>query len=320
MLMKIGIVKEHGLAGSDRRAVLLPGEAKKIVKAGHKIFVEKGLGEGIFIDDSQYEKAGATIVSESRDVFSQQLAVKLRTPSDNGFLMMKNNILFSMLHLEQNPHRIEIIMKQKIKAVAMEKVINEYDERLVDCTDITGEQAMLYGFNLALKSTGECKVLILGYGRVASGAINIAGKLGAKVKILRKSEYKNIRYHLKEKDILVNGIMWPKYHRDKKDYVVTRKMLKLLNPGAVVVDISVDFPNPIETCRTTYPNDPWYEIDGVKHVCIYGYPALVPISSSQRYSKQLLPLVLDIAKNGIKKMSKPLQKALVKSSDCTKKE
>ena len=47
--MKIGIVKEQGLAGSDKRAILLPKEVRKIVKAGHKVFVEKGLGEGIFI-------------------------------------------------------------------------------------------------------------------------------------------------------------------------------------------------------------------------------------------------------------------------------
>ena len=45
--MKIGIVKEDGLAGSDKRAVLLPGEVKKIVRAGHKVFVEKGLDETI---------------------------------------------------------------------------------------------------------------------------------------------------------------------------------------------------------------------------------------------------------------------------------
>ncbi len=318
--MKIGIVKEHGLADSEKRALLLPGEVKKIVRAGHKVFVEKGLGEGIFVGDSQYKKVGVTIVSEPRDVFSQRLVVKLSAPSDNEFLMMKNNILFSMLHIEQNLYRIKLIMTQKIKVIAMEKVIDEYDERLVDCTDITGEQAMLYGFHLALKSPGECKVLVLGYGRVASGAIKIANNLGAKVKILRKGEYKDIKYHLKGKDILVNGITWPKYHRDKKDYVITRKMLRLLNPGAVIVDISVDFPNPVETCRPTYPNDPWYEIDGVKHTCIYGYPALVPISSSRRYSKQLLPLILDIAKNGTKKMSKPLQKALLKSRDYAKRE
>ena len=318
--MKIGVAREHGLAGSDKRAVLLPGEVKKIVRARHRVFVEKGMGEGIFIDDSEYKKAGATIVSEPRNVFSQKLVVKLRAPSDNEFLMMKNNILLSMMHIEQNVDRVELIVKQKIKVIAMEKVINQYDERLIDCTAITGEQAMLYVLSLALKSPGECKVLVLGYGRVASGAINVANKLGAKVKILRKSEYRNIRYHLKNKDILVNGITWPKYHRDKKDYVVTRKMLRLLNPGAIIVDISVDFPNPIETCRPTYPNDPWYEIDGVKHICIYGYPALVPITSSRRYSRQLCPLVLDIAKNGVKGMSKPLQRALLKPRDYMRKE
>jgi len=310
--MKIGIVKEKGLAGSDKRAIVLPEEVKKLVKAGNKVFVEKGLGEGIFIDDSKYKKAGAVIVSEPKEVFSQELVVKLRSPSDNEFLMMKNNILLSMLHKEQNTNRIKILKKQKIKAVAMESVINEHGERLVDCTEITGEQAMLYAFNLAMKSPSECKILVLGYGRVASGAINLANKLGAKVRILRKSEYKNIKYYLKGRDMLVNGIAWPKYHRDNKDYVVTRKMLKLLNPGAVVVDISVDYPNPIETCKPTYPNDPWYEIDDVKHISVYGYPALAPISSAERYSKQLLPLILDIAKNGIKNMSKPLQKAVVR--------
>ncbi len=296
--MKIGIAKERELAGPHKRAVLLPDDVRKVVKAGHEVLVEKDLGEGIFIDDSKYIKAGATIVSDPQDVFSQKMIIKLTAPSDNEFLMMKNCILFSMLHLEQNTHRIKIIKKQKIKAIAMERIVNDYDERTVDCTDMTGEQAMLFGFNLVLKSPRECGVLILGYGRVSSGAINIANRLGAKVKILRKDEYRCVKYHLKNKDILVNGIKWPKYHRMRRDYVITRKMLKLLNPGAVIVDISVDSPNPIETCRQTYPNDPWFEIDGIKHVCIYGYPALVPISSSRRYSKQLLPLVLDIAKNG----------------------
>lgn len=313
--MKIGIVKERGLAGSDKRAILLPEEVKKLVKAGNKVFVEKGLGEGIFIDDSKYKKAGATIVSEPKEVFSQELVVKLRSPSDNEFLMMKDNILLSMLHKEQNPHRIKIIKKQGIKGIAMESITNEYGERIVDCTEITGEQAMLYAFNLSMKSPSECKILVLGYGRVASGAIALANKLGAKIKILRKSEYKSIKHHLKGKDMLINGITWPKYHRDNRDYVVTRKMLKLLNQGAVVVDISVDYPNPIETCKPTYPNDPWYEIDDIKHVSVYGYPALAPISSAERYSKQLLPLILDIAKNGIKGMSKQLQKAIVRAKD-----
>jgi alanine dehydrogenase len=310
--MDIGILKEREFSGFDRRAILLPQEVNKIVKSGNRVFVNKGLGEGIFIEDSKYKETGAIILSKPEDILSQQLVIKLRAPLDNEILMMRNNILFCMLHIEQNPHRIKLLRQQKIKAIAIERATNEYDERLIDCTDMAGTQAMLAGFNLAMKSPHECKVLMLGYGRVASAAIGIASKLGAEAKILRKKEYKDVAYHLKGKDILVNGISWPKYHRDRGDYVVPRAMLKLLNPGAVVVDISVDSPNPIETCKPTYMNDPWYELDGVKHICIYGYPALVPISSSQRYSSQVLPLVLDIAKNGIGRMSKSLQQALVK--------
>jgi alanine dehydrogenase len=315
--MKIGIAKERGLAGSDKRAIILPEEVKKLVKAGNKVFVEKGLGEGIFIDDSKYKKAGAIIVSEAKEVFSQELVVKLRSPSDNEFLLMKGNILISMLHAEQNLPRLKTLKKQKIKALPMERIVDEYGDRLIDCTEMTGEQAMIYAYNLAMKSPKECNILILGYGRVSSGAISFANKVGSKIKILRKGEYKDIKHYLKGKDMVVNGITWPKYHRDNKDYVVTKKMLKFLNPGAIIVDISVDYPNPIETCKPTYPNDPWYEVDGVKHISIYGYPALAPISSSNRYSKQLLPLILDISKNGIKNMSKPLQKALIKK-DYTK--
>jgi len=312
--MRIGISKERGLSGYER-AVLLPEEIKKIVRAGHKVFVEKGIGEDIYIEDSKYRTAGAQIVSEAKDIFAQPFVVKLTSPSDNEFLMMKNNILLSMFHAGQNQHRVKFLQERKIKAFAMECIETDQGERLVDATDITGEQALIYGYNLTKKSPHECSVLILGYGRIATGALKVVMGLNSRMKILRKSEYKDIRHHLKGKDILVNGIHWPKYHRERKDYVVTRSMLKLMNPGAIVVDISVDYPSPIETCKPTMPNDPWYEIDGVKHVCVYGYPSLAPISCSRRYSKQVLPLVLELARKKGKDLSKPLQNGFIKIKD-----
>lgn len=310
--MNISVVKEIELTGSDKRAIILPNEIKRIIATGHKVFISKGMAEGICFPDNQYKKAGAIVLNNAEELFSKGLIVKLRAPSENEFLMMNNNILFCMLHIEQNPQRIELIRNQKIRAIAMENVVNEYEERLIECSNMAGKQAMLSGFNLAMKLPDECNVLVLGYGKVSTGAIDVANSLDADVKILRKEEYKDIEYHLKNIDILVNGIKWPKYHRDRKDYVITKNMLNLLNPGAVIVDISVDYPNPIETCRPTYPNDPWYEVDGVKHICIYGYPALMPISSSERYSRQVVNFVIDIAENGIRNMSAPLKKALLK--------
>jgi len=184
----------------------------------------------------------------------------------------------------------------------MELVTNRAGERLVQCTDMSGEQGMLMAFHLAKKSPSDCKILVLGYGAVSSGALRVAYALGADVKILRKSEFNHAKNFLRRVDIVVNGLAWPKEKRDNKEYIITRNMLKLMSPFGIILDLSVDYPNPIETCHPTLINKPTYIIDGITHISIFGYPGLAPISSSARYSRQVLPLLLKIA--SVKKLSR----------------
>lgn len=308
--MKIGIAKEKAAGGLEVRVALLPPEAERIIKAGHKVFVEKDAGEGVYISDSEYKAKGAVIKKDPAEIYNKDIVVKLKPPTPEEFALLGGNIIFSMLHIPQNPRCLTMLKKSKAKAVAMEAIAGENGERLISCTDMAGEQGMLLAFNHALKSPRECSVLVLGYGAIASGALSIAYSLGAKVKILRRQEHKFIRHHLKNKDIVVNGISWPKQHRDKKDYLVTRKMLSLLNKGATILDLAVDYPGPIETTRATFLDDPFYFVDGVKHICIYGYPGLSPISSSERYSRQILPILLEIARGGLKKAPPYIKKAV----------
>jgi len=293
--MNIGIPKEISAGGKEARVILLPKEVKKIVDEGHDVLAEKGLGARMHVEDSEYRNAGAVITKDRSKIFRRDIVVKLKPPLSEEFKMMKNNILFSMLHAEQNPSYIRMLKKAGVKAIAMELIKNRAGERLVQCTDITGEQGMIMAFHLARKSPRDCRVLVLGYGAVASGALHAAFSLDAQVKILRKCEYKHIRRFLRNVDIVVNGIAWPKEKRDRKEYLITRPMLKLMNRDGIVLDLSVDFPNPIETCHPTLISKPVYVVDGVRHVSIFGYPALVPISSARRYSRQILPFVLKIA-------------------------
>ena len=307
--MNIGIAKEIGV--SERRAILLPEDVKRLVRAGHKVFVEKGLGEGIYINDSEYNKVGAKIVIDRRNIFNKTIVVKLTAPTTQEFKLLKNNILFSMLHTEQNPKHIKKLRKRNVKGIAIEKIRKNEGERLIQCLDMTGEQGMIYALYLAEKSPCDCNVLVLGYGAIATGALKVAFSLGAKVKILKKNEYSNMKQFIKDKDIVVNGIQWPKEKRDKKEYLITRDMLSYLNSGAVILDISVDYPSPIETCRPSLPGRPIYIIDGVKHVSIYGYPMLAPISSSQRYSKQVLPILLKIASVSLGRLPGYIKNAII---------
>jgi len=309
--MDIGIAKERGGGGAEVRVALLPEEVKRLVKAGHRVFVEKDAGRGIFIYDAEYRHAGARITKDPAKVYNRDIVVKLKPPTPKEFMMMKGNIIFSMFHAQQNPNNIFMLKKWGLKAIAMEQIKNEAGERLINCTEMAGEQGMLLAFSYALKSPEDCNVLALGYGTIATGAIKVACSLGATIKILRKREYEFIEHHLKGRDIVVNGTSWPKTKRDKKEYLITRDMLRLLNPGAVVLDLAVDYPGPIETTRPTLLNKPSYSVDGIRHICIYGYPGLSPISSSIRYSKQILPIILEITNKGLDNLPEYIKRAVI---------
>jgi alanine dehydrogenase len=310
--MDIGIAREISAGGKEVRAIMLPREVRRIVEEGHRVFAEKALGLRMGITDAEYRDAGAIITRDRKKIFTKDILVKLKPPLPDEFKMMRNNILFSMLHAEQNPKFVEMMDRVNVKAVAMELIINRAGERLVQCTDISGEQGMLMSFHIAKKSPSDCKVIVLGYGAISSGALRIAYSLGADVRILRKKEYIHAKHFIRHADIVVNGIAWPKEKRDNKEYIITKNMLKLMNPFGVILDLSVDFPNPIETCHPTLINNPTYVVDGVTHISIFGYPGLAPISSSARYSRQVLPLLLKIA--SVKKLSRLphyLKKAII---------
>ncbi|MCK5013591.1 MAG: hypothetical protein KAS66_07210 [Candidatus Omnitrophica bacterium] len=309
--MHIGIPKENGTTNLERRAILLPKEVSKLVEAGHHVFVEKGLGKGIYVNDEEYKEAGAVLTVSKRDIFNRSIVVKLKPPLPQEFKLLNNNLLFSMFHAEQNPHYVRALHERKAKAIAMELIRNRAGERLVQCSRISGEQGMIMAFYLAEKSPSDCNCLVLGYGDISSGALKVAFSLGANVKILRKGEYKHIKKLLRNKDIVVNGIQWPKEKRKKREYLITRDMLSLLNKGAIIVDLSVDFPNPIECCRPSPHNKPVYTVDGVRCMSIYGYPRLVPISSSKRYSNQILPILLKIASTSLDKLPKSIKDAII---------
>ena len=309
--MNIGIAKEIGAQALEHRVILLPKEVNKLIEAGHHVFAEKSLGKGVYVKDCEYRKAGAKIISDRKNIFSKPIVVKLKPPLPQEFRLLKNNILFSMLHAEQNPKYVRALRKRNVKGIAMELIRNRQGERLIQCSDMSGEQGMIYAFHLAEKSPCDCNVLVLGYGTVASGALRVAFSLGAKVKILRKQEYPCIKQFIKDKDIVVNGIQWPKVKRDKKEYIITRDMFSLLNKGAVILDLSVDYPNPIEPCRPSFINKPMYKVRGIKCVSLYGYPRLASVSSSQQYSRQVLPVLLKIASAPLDKLPKSIKDAVI---------
>ncbi|MBU1912862.1 MAG: hypothetical protein KKB22_04940, partial [Candidatus Omnitrophica bacterium] len=127
--MDIGIVSEK--RPGEKRVILRPDELK-ILLPRHKIFVEKGAGLGIGIEDAGYEKVGAKI-AEAQEVLGCQLVVRLKEPKEEELAAMKaGSIIMSMMHLPGNPALKGLLKKYKLNAIVMDELIDPLGNRMIE--------------------------------------------------------------------------------------------------------------------------------------------------------------------------------------------
>jgi alanine dehydrogenase len=91
--------------------------------------------------------------------------------------------------------------------------------------------------------------------------------------------------------VLVAGAAAPK--------LVTRDMVRAMEKGAVMVDISIDQGGCFETSRPTTHDDPTFVIDGVVHYCVTNMPAAVARTSTFALTNVTLPYVKLLADLGV---------------------
>jgi len=115
--------------------------------------------------------------------------------------------------------------------------------------------------------------------------------------ILSNSE--NIAEHVKDADLVVGAVL---VHGSKAPFVVTEEMVKTMQPGSVIVDVSIDQGGCIETAKPTTHSNPVYELHGVIHYCVTNMPGAYPRTSTIALTTATLPYVLKLAKKGIKNL------------------
>ena len=161
-------------------------------------------------------------------------------------------------------------------------------------------------------------ITIIGAGNVGLGAAELAASFGNEVRILdvnmdgmlaaKKTMPPNVQFLfsnrdnlvrcLKESDVLLNAILWPKH---RKDHLVNREDLKLMKKGACVIDVACDDHGAIETCRSTTHDDPVYREEGVLHYCVDNIPSAFSQTASTTLANATLPYLLQLADKGFKK-------------------
>jgi len=104
-----------------------------------------------------------------------------------------------------------------------------------------------------------------------------------------------IEHHLERADLVIGAVLIPGASAPK---LVTRKMLSIMQPGSVLVDVSIDQGGCFETSKATTHQDPTYVVDDVVHYCVANMPGAVPRTSTVALNNATLPFVIDIANLG----------------------
>lgn len=330
--MKIGIPKEVKL--DEFRVGATPESVKAFVDAGHSVDVEKEAGSKIGFSDEMYRKAGARIVDSAREVYQNEMILKVKEPQASEFpLMHEGQVLFCYLHLAPDPVQTKHLLERKVVGIAYETVpdANGRLPMLVPSSEVAGRLSVQVGATaLQIKNGGRgvllggipgtkpSKVVVLGGGISGTEALRMALGLGADVTVfdrnlnrLReldelyapglKTSFSNpvlIENAVIEADLVIGAVLVPGGLAPK---LVTRAMVKKMLPGSVIVDIAIDQGGCFETSRGTTHSEPTYVVDGVIHYCVTNMPAAVARTSTQGLTNATFPYAMKLANLGYKK-------------------
>ena len=330
--MIIGVPKE--IKNNENRIALTPGGTLELTKRGHTVYVQKDGGFGSGFTNEMYIDAGAQILGTIEEVYAiAEMILKVKEPIEAEYkLIKKDQLLFTYFHFASYEPLTHAIIESGAVCLAYETV--ESADRslplLIPMSEVAGRMAVQQGakyLEKPIKGKGVLlggvpgvppgKVLVLGGGVVGTQAAKMAAGLGAQVTILdvslnrlrylndvmpanvvtRFSNEMNIRDLIPHMDLIVGAVLIP---GAKAPNLITRDMLKDMQPGTVLVDVAVDQGGCIETCRPTTHEDPTFIIDDIVHYCVANLPCVVPYTFTVALTNATLPYAIQLANKGWK--------------------
>ncbi len=334
--MKVGIPKE--IKNNENRVGMTPAGVAELIKHGHTVYVQHTAGENSGFPDAEYEAVGAKILPTIEDVYATaEMIVKVKEPIEPEFpLIRKGQLVFTYFHFASDGPLTKAMIKSGAVCLAYETV--QLPDRslplLIPMSEVAGRMAALNGAYYLQKTKGgkgkfiggvpgvkPAKVLVIGGGIVGEAAARTAAGMGADVTItdislprlrqldletpanihaLYSSEH-NIRKELKDVDVVIGSVLVP---GDKTPHLITRDMLKEMEPGTVLVDVAIDQGGCFETSHPTTHSEPTYVVDGILHYAVANIPGAVPYTSTTALTNATLRYAVALADKGWKQACK----------------
>ena len=332
--MIIGVPKE--VKNNESRIGLTPDSVYSLVKEGHEILIQKDAGASIGFFDNQFISSGAKIINSAEEVYkSSEMIVKVKEPIPEEYNFLRDDLtLFTYLHLAGDTENAKKLIDTGVTGIAYETVTAEDGSMplLAPMSTIAGQLAFIVGSYHLLKHNQGKGVMIgklddieprvvtvIGAGVSGTQSIIKAMDNNALVKVVDSSQSKldhlqskfgsnNIEYILSnndsiqtsinESDLVIGSVYVVGKEAPK---VVSKDMLSSMNPGTVMVDVSIDQGGCFESSKPTTHDNPTFLENDIVHYCVTNMPGAVPLTATQALNKVTLSYIKDLANKGIMK-------------------
>jgi alanine dehydrogenase len=329
--MIVGVPRET--KRDEYRVSMLPVGVEELVRTGHRVIVQRTAGAGSGLTDDAYAACGADLVESAEEVFgAADLVVKVKEPqSPELSLLRAGQTLFTYLHFAADRRLTEGFLATGATGIAYETLRDERGRLplLVPMSEVAGRMSIQEGAKYLEKpqmgrgillggvpGVAPAHVTVLGAGTVGANAAKVAAGFGASVALLDTnlerlrylddvtpanvdclySDRHTIREQIARSDLVIGSVLIP---GARAPHLVEREDLKLMKPGAVIIDVAIDQGGCVATSRPTTHAEPTFVVDDVVHYCVTNMPGAVGRTSTYALCNATLPYVLQLASRGV---------------------
>ena len=199
--MLIGVPRE--IAIGERRVAVVPEVVSQLIRAGHRLVVERGAGQRAGFTDEAYRSAGCDLADTAEELYKgAQMVLKVQRPGVNGLsgvaeldLLQHGCVLIGLLQPSADPSLFQRLADYRIIACSMELVPRTSRAQMMDAlssqSTVAGYKAVLLAANSLQKffpmlmtaagTVRPARVLVIGAGVAGLQAIATARRIGAVV-------------------------------------------------------------------------------------------------------------------------------------------
>ena len=320
--MRFGVLRET-LTG-ERRVPLTPEGARALVARDHLVVVQSNAGSGSGFSDTEYLAAGAAIVYTPREVGAEaEFVLKVHAPSAEEVEQLRPcTTLMAFMQLAGQPAALhEALVAGRCSTLSMELVREGSDEYpIMEPLSAIGGRvaATLAAWHLTQPGNGPGILLggspgvppavavVIGGGAAGTAAAAGCAAHGAQVVVLDNDPRRLARverllghtvvtavateFHLarflEQADVVIGAVA---VRGEPAPRVLRRSHVRSMKEGALFIDLSIDEGGCSETRRPTTADEPTYECEGVRHICIPNLPSEVARTASRAMASSLLP-------------------------------